>query len=107
MPISVGRIRIDPARYDVMVDGERVELTLMQFNLLKALARRPDWIYTPEQLSGAIPDRRDPITASSLKNQVYQLRRKLGPAAVQVQTVRGLGYRLATSSGSASSLDEH
>lgn len=97
-PIVAGPIRIDPVGYDVTVDGRRVALTLTQFNLLKALARRPNWVHDAPQLSAAMPGRPVPFSDAALKNQVYQLRRKLGSAAVQLQTVRGLGYRLTAPS---------
>ncbi len=93
-PLVVGRIAIDPARYDVTVDGQRVELTLMQFNILKALARRPGWVHSPDQIAAHLPGAGRDLTHASLKNQVYHLRRRLGVAAAQVRTVRGLGYAL-------------
>lgn len=92
--LQVGRIRIDPLRYDVTVDGQRVALTLMQFNILKALARRPGWVQSPAQIAAHLPDQSQELTSASLKNQVYHLRRRLGAAAPQVRTVRGLGYVL-------------
>ncbi len=93
-PIRVGRIAIDPATYDVTVDNQRIELTLMQFNILKALARRPGWVHSSDQIADHLPDKATKVTPASLKNQVYRLRRQLGPAADQVRTIRGLGYVL-------------
>jgi DNA-binding response OmpR family regulator len=93
-PIEVGSILIDPAAYEVAVRGEPVRLTLMQFNILRALARRPGWVQSPEALAASLPPNHRPFTQASLRNQVYHLRRRLGEAGTQLETVRGLGYRL-------------
>ncbi len=93
-PIDVGELRVDPERYEVTYAGERLTLTLMQFNILKALARRPGWVQTPEQIAETLPRRDVGLTPVSLKNHIYHLRRRLGPAGGYVRTVRGLGYTL-------------
>jgi DNA-binding response OmpR family regulator len=94
----VGRITIYPQRYEVYVDHQRIDLTLTQFRLLSALARRPGWVIRPDQFEQryARPASRESAPAGqSVKHHIAALRRKLGTAAVQVQTVRGQGYRLA------------
>ena len=95
--LEVGRIKVVPDSYEVYVDRERVELTLTQFRLLSAMARRPGWVLTAEQFrerfgkgGGGV----SPPGSRSVKHHIAALRRKLGPAAWQVQTVRGEGYRL-------------
>ncbi|MEM9882657.1 MAG: winged helix-turn-helix domain-containing protein [Planctomycetota bacterium] len=94
--IRVGRITIHPDRYEVYVDRRRVELTLTQFRLLFAMAHRPGWIISPDQFQRRLshPQRQTAAAGASIKHHIAALRRKLGPGAVQVQTVRGQGYRL-------------
>lgn len=96
-PLRVGQITVLPESYEVYVDSERIELTLTQFRLLSALARRPGWVVSAEQFHQrfAKPGNVSPANSRNVKHHIAALRRKLGPAAWQVQTVRGEGYRLA------------
>ncbi|MBB6430076.1 winged helix-turn-helix domain-containing protein [Algisphaera agarilytica] len=99
-PLCVGRITVHPESYEVYVDRERVELTLTQFRLIHAMAKRPGWVVSAEQFNRRFgqPSREAPATNANIKHHIAALRRKLGPGAVQVQTVRGQGYRLTESS---------
>lgn len=96
-PLRVGRITVHPASYEVYVDRERVELTLTQFRLIHAMAKRPGWVMSAEQFNRRFgqSSRESPTVNANIKHHIAALRRKLGPGAVQVQTVRGQGYRLA------------
>ncbi|MEM7575912.1 MAG: winged helix-turn-helix domain-containing protein [Planctomycetota bacterium] len=97
-PLAVGKIQLDPVKYEVTVEGEPVELTLVQFTILQALARRPGWVHTSDQIAEKLS--RQPGTAkakctpAALKNHMYLLRRRLGVAKAQIHTVRGMGYTL-------------
>jgi two-component system phosphate regulon response regulator PhoB len=92
--ITLGWLEIDLAGYEVRVEGSPVELTLTQFRILAALARRPGWVHDAYQLARTLDGSQTELNAASLKNHMYQLRRKLGRASQQLQTVRGMGYRL-------------
>ena len=99
--LEVGRIKVVPESYEVYVDRERVELTLTQFRLLSAMARRPGWVLTAEQFRERLgTDRGRSVHGSrSVKHHIAALRRRLGSAGWQVQTVRGEGYRLVEEQG--------
>ncbi|MEM6507746.1 MAG: winged helix-turn-helix domain-containing protein [Planctomycetota bacterium] len=96
-PLRVGRITVHPESYEVYVDQDRVELTLTQFKLIHAMAKRPGWVMSAEQFNRRFAQTTRAAAASnpSIKHHIAALRRKLGVGAVQVQTVRGQGYRLA------------
>lgn len=94
--LQVGQITVHPERYEVYVNQERIDLTLTQFRLLTAMARRPGWVVTAEQFQqrfGKVGGE-TPSGSRNVKHHIAALRRKLGVAAWQVQTVRGEGYRL-------------
>ncbi len=91
---TLGRLQIDHHAYEVCVDGERVALTLKQFRILATLAKRPGWVHDAQQLSRSLDGPGHELSVGTLKNHMYHLRRKLGSAGDQLQTVRGLGYRL-------------
>ncbi len=97
--VRIGDLEIDPASRRVRVDGEQVELSRKEFDLLWLLATRPGEVVTKrEMLAGVwgLPfgnggDRTVDVHLS-------WLRRKLGENAAEpryLHTVRGVGVRLA------------
>ncbi len=94
--ISVEELTIDLARRSVEVRGERVQLTYVEFELLRILASHPGRVYSRRMLLEALwggADYREPRT---IDVHVRHLREKLeqDPAAPEyILTVRGVGYR--------------
>ncbi|MGB9619802.1 MAG: response regulator [Armatimonadota bacterium] len=86
-------ISIDPGTFRVMVDGRQIDLTATEFRILHALARRPGWVLTRGQLVQASRGEEAEVTDRSVDVHMVSLRRKLGPAAGSIETVRGVGYR--------------
>ncbi len=90
----VGRLTVSPARHEARADGESVALTNKEFALLSLLAehagRALDRAFLLERVwgLGSEPENR------TLDVHVRTLRAKLGPAGEQIETVRGVGYRL-------------
>ena len=76
---------------EVKLNGESVALTPVEFKLLAALARHPNQVLTHEQLLDLVWGS-DWVSTSQVKNYVGYLRRKLG-SAVEIETIRGFGYR--------------
>jgi len=102
--IRAGHVTIDLDRHQVEVGGEPVHLTRTEFSLLRALAEQPGRPLTRlemiEKGLGYSYEGMDRTVDSHIKN----LRRKLdeaGGAARQVETVFGIGYRLAVGENSA------
>jgi two-component system phosphate regulon response regulator PhoB len=92
--ICLGRLAIDPGRYEVRVDDQQVHLTTTEFNLLHTLANKPGWVFSRHQIVDAIRGEDYPVTERAVDVHVVALRKKLGEAAGQIETVRGVGYRL-------------
>jgi two-component system response regulator MtrA len=93
--LEVGGLRLDLATRGVSVDGSAVELTRVEFDLLAALARRPGVAVTRGWLVDHVLDPDREGSERTLDVHVSRLRKKLG-ASVKVETVWGIGYRLAT-----------
>jgi two-component system, OmpR family, alkaline phosphatase synthesis response regulator PhoP len=93
-PIQMGSLRIDPSRHEVWVKDKRVELTLAEFRILQSLARRPGRVLTRNQLLDVALGQDHFVLDRTIDVHVSALRRKLGDAGHQVETVRGVGYRL-------------
>jgi len=94
--IELDGLTIDPARRSVDVDGTAVELTYVEFELLRTLAQRPGRVFSRQGLLEALwggSEYREPRT---IDVHVRHLREKLesDPREPQfILTVRGVGYR--------------
>ena len=94
-----GGLVVDTARRLVSVDDERVELTMLEFDILAAIARDPGVVLTRQQLLDAAWGEDWIGDEHVLDVHVANLRRKLGDEPSRprfVETVRGVGYRLRT-----------
>ena len=94
---EVGGLRLDVAAHEVTVNGEAVEVTLAEFNLLKVMMRQPGRALTRLELIedglGYSYEGLERTVDSHIKN----LRKKIEPDAANptyIQTVYGVGYRL-------------
>ena len=92
--VCVGALTINRARHRASVDGRDVALTRKEFDLLELLARAPGVVFTREQILRALWGSSWPTAGRSLEVHVASLRGKLGVRGL-VETVRGVGYRLA------------
>jgi len=88
-----GRVSLDAARREVRVDDKPVLLSAKEFTLLQVLIARPGVVLTREQLQEALYGWNDEIESNTIEVYVHGLRRKLG--SDYIQTLRGVGYRLA------------
>lgn len=91
--LKIHDLVIDPGRHEVLVQGEPVDLTATEFRLLHLLARRPGWVLTRAHIVEGIHGDDYPVTDRAVDVKIVALRKKLGPAAQYVETVRGVGYR--------------
>jgi len=89
-----GAISLDPDRCSALVNGDRVPLTALEFKLLSHLARSPGRVFPREALLTQVWGDDANIDIRTVDTHIRRLRDKLGPAANQVVTVRGFGYRL-------------
>lgn len=93
-PMSVGALRIDVVRHEILVRNEPVELTLAEFRILQNLAKQPGRVLTRNQLLDLALGQDHFVLNRTVDVHVSSLRRKLGAAGDMVETVRGVGYRL-------------
>ena len=91
--IKIKNLSIDPARHEVKIESEKIDLTATEFKLLHFLARRPGIVYTRYQIVDAVHGDDYPVTERSVDVQVVGLRKKLGEYGSNIETVRGVGYR--------------
>lgn len=93
--IQVGPLEVDIPGRRARVNGVDVDLTKREFDLLAVLAEEPGRVVPRQELFSRVWDPVWVGTGKTLDVHVASLRRKLGDATV-IETVRGVGYRLAT-----------
>ena len=97
--MRVGPLSIDPLGRDVWLDGEPIELTRTEFDLLATLASRPRMAFSRQQLIDAVWATTWVGDEHLVDVHIGHLRRKLHDDASKprfVRTVRGIGYRMGT-----------
>lgn len=94
--VTIGRITVDNDSRRVLVDGVPgdVGLTPKEYDLLLLLVRRAGTVVSREVIMREVWRTEWLGATKTLDMHVSTLRRKLGPAAAQVTTVRGVGLRL-------------
>ena len=99
--LTVGPLTVDPARRRATVDGEAVELTRREFDLLETLARNAGIVLSRERLLEIVWGYDFAVDTNVVDVFVSQLRRKLeaGGGARLVHTVRGIGFTLEAPGG--------
>ncbi len=88
-------IQLDPRTGRVIADGRRVELTPRERELLSALIAQAGRVVRRSQLIDRLQAGREPRSERAIDAHIKSIRRKLGPARSYLETVRGVGYRLA------------
>jgi two-component system phosphate regulon response regulator PhoB len=95
--IRIHDLTIDPSRCQALLNGNPLSLTLSEFNILYALARRPGAVFTRYQIVDLLHGGDYAVTDRAIDVQITGLRKKLGPCRDYIETVRGLGYRFKDS----------
>jgi len=93
--LAAGPIRIDGPAHRVTVDGVEVGLTALEFKLLGMLAANPGRVLTRETLLDRVWGIHAELETRTVDTMMKRLRDKLGKAGERIETVRGVGYRLA------------
>ncbi len=88
-----GGMVIDPIKYAVSIDGDVVDLTLSEFDLISFLANKKGWVFTRGQIVDAIRGENYAVTERSVDVIIAGLRKKIKNYAFVIETVRGVGYR--------------
>ena len=94
--LKAGSICIDRHRHRVEIDGDPIALTLTEFRLLAAIIAGKGRVLTRGQLIDKALGQDAVVTDRTIDVHMTSLRRKLGKARDYLETVRGVGYRLAS-----------
>jgi DNA-binding response OmpR family regulator len=97
-PLRFGALAIDPAARRVTVDGDEVQLTVREYELLLFLSRHPGRAFTREELMDRVWKYAFYTDTSTVTVHIRRLRAKLELDAERprwIETVWGVGYRFA------------
>ncbi|MEP6909901.1 MAG: response regulator transcription factor [Actinomycetota bacterium] len=98
-PIAVGEIRLDPAKREVTKNGEVLELSRKEFELLQLLMRSAGSVVTREKVIDEVWDTNWFGSTKTLDVHVSGLRKKLGDDSNEprfLHTIRGVGFRFSS-----------
>lgn len=93
--IEYRELSIDINSRIVLLNGEQLDFTFSEFEILSSFAKHPGRVYTRSELIAMLRgDDGFDITERAIDFQILNIRRKLGEFGSNIQTVRGLGYKL-------------
>lgn len=98
--VGSAELQLDLTTREVIVGGERAQLSQREFALLHALLERPGAILSREQLENRIYGWGEEVSSNAVDVLIHGMRRKLGQDTIR--NVRGLGWRISASSSTAS-----
>ena len=93
--LTVGPITLDETARRVTAGGRPIDLSPREFSLLECLLRHPGQTLTRDQLLDQAWPFSVAVTPNAVDAYVHYLRTKLGDVGHRIETVRGVGYRLA------------
>ena len=94
--VRVGDLELDLDRYQALWDGRPLPLTVTEFLILSALARRPGHVKTRQQLIDEGYPHDSYVSDRTIDSHIKRLRKKIAGTAPEfdgIETVYGLGYR--------------
>jgi two-component system phosphate regulon response regulator PhoB len=93
--MQIGLIVLDVDRHEATVNNQPLELTATEFKLLRLLMERRGRVQTREHLLINVWNYETEIETRTVDTHVRRLREKLGDEADWIETIRGVGYRMA------------
>jgi len=92
--VEFGVIKINLDAHEVSINDDEINLTALEFKLLKHLVQRRGRVQTRDQLLGDVWGYSSEVTTRTVDTHIKRLREKLGSVGDYIQTIRGVGYRL-------------
>jgi two-component system phosphate regulon response regulator PhoB len=92
---TLGPLEVDPDGYHVFVEGKEVHVSALEMRLLIHLFQSQGCVRSRKDLLTEVWGYQPDVNSRTVDAHVKRLRDKLGSAGRLIETVRGLGYRLA------------
>ena len=91
--LKEGGLTVNLDEHTVVVEGDRVQLTYKEFELLRMFLTHPGMVYTREQLFSQVWNQDYMGDSHTLDSHIRTLRQKLNGYGKMIETVRNVGYR--------------
>lgn len=93
---SHGKLTLDTLRHAVAFNGAPVQLTALEFEIVRSFLARPQIIFTREQIINAAYDLNIHVSDRTVDSHIRNIRGKFSAAGCDgvIDTVRGVGFRL-------------
>jgi two-component system response regulator CpxR len=91
--IEINGVALDPGTREVRADGQPVELTTFEFDILEQLMRGAGRVLSRDALMESLYNRKATPFDRSIDMHVSHLRRKLEAGRPRIKTIRGVGYQ--------------
>lgn len=90
--VTIGTVRLDPAAREAWSNGNHVELTSTEFDLLEMLMRSAGRVISRDEITAALFEREATPYDRFLDVHISHLRKKLDNGPRLIRTIRGVGY---------------
>ncbi len=91
--LALSGVKVNPDTHEAFVDDEPIKLTLTEFRLLSALIQAAGRVLSRSALMNRAMGPGVTVTERTIDVHITAIRKKLGPHANIIKTVRGVGYR--------------
>ena len=88
------RVKIDLIAYEVIVDGDKKELTLTEFKILKLFAENRNQVFSRKDMLQYLWGEDKYVIQRTIDVHIKHLREKLGSFGKKIRNIRGVGYKL-------------
>ena len=93
--IRIGQLEVNQLEHKVSVGGSEVVLTLKEYELLRKFLQHPGIVFSRDKLLNDIWGYEFSGETRTVDVHIRTLRQKLGDAGELIETIRGVGYRMA------------
>lgn len=92
--LKVGNLEMNLSEHTISIQGERIQLTLKEYELLRLFMENPGQVFTRDKLLSSIWGLDYIGETRTVDVHIGTLRTKLGNCGDYIETVRGVGYRM-------------
>lgn len=89
-----GMLTLDHDRFEVLLEGKKIELTSTEFKILELLASKKGVVFPREKILDQLWGNEKIVVDRTIDVHIRNLREKLGKASKLIKNVRGMGYKL-------------
>jgi two-component system OmpR family response regulator len=94
--IARGALRLDPERFEVSYAGSGVQLTALEFSILRMLAARPGVVFSRDRIMDTAYPGNVHVSDRTIDSHIRNIRGKFASVGCEaiIDTVHGVGFRL-------------